>query len=345
MLLTNYQLTNLKYFETFSFGNINTISNATEMIRPMIGKFLSTCFFCGGKDTMNKRAYDLEDVKLDSEISEAIPPDERTPEKNEKGNEKGNEKQNMTKNSKKTIKTIDQIKPKAYSSKEPSSKPESKKISEVEKNRSAISGEKVSKSGSGQIGSKYFSSGMVRMAIMKKNRANEKGKKELESIRNNGISQRKGKDEKEEGKLGDTNSIISAYSETHEEDGNSEDDVDETENSNHSIERFLYDKHEAKERTTSEESDGNSNTKEKDDKSEKNDLTQKTAKSVDTVRRERSIEEYLLDESVMTESCNTDGDPEISCSVDFYNKREFSKMLLKTIKQYLKNAQLNDKNK
>lgn len=51
------------------------------------------------------------------------------------------------------------------------------------------------------------------------------------------------------------------------------------------------------------------------------------------------IEEYLLKDSIETETQSLDSETEISCSIDFYDKKEFSKILLKTIKKNLKEHQ------
>ncbi|KAM0679878.1 hypothetical protein GINT2_002050 [Glugoides intestinalis] len=51
------------------------------------------------------------------------------------------------------------------------------------------------------------------------------------------------------------------------------------------------------------------------------------------------IETYLLKDSIETETQSVGSETEISCSIDFYDKKEFSKILLKTIKKNLKEHQ------
>lgn len=57
-------------------------------------------------------------------------------------------------------------------------------------------------------------------------------------------------------------------------------------------------------------------------------------------QNEKPIEKYLLDRTGVSESEMTENGTDISCSIDFYDKKEFSKILLKTIKKYLKNKEM-----
>lgn len=50
----------------------------------------------------------------------------------------------------------------------------------------------------------------------------------------------------------------------------------------------------------------------------------------------KSIENYLQQDSLCSESVVSEDEPEISCAIDFYDKKEFNRMLLKKIQQSLK---------
>lgn len=57
---------------------------------------------------------------------------------------------------------------------------------------------------------------------------------------------------------------------------------------------------------------------------------------VDLDSRIKSMEQFLEQDSLDTESFVSEDEPEISCAIDFYDKREFNRMLLKKIQQSLK---------
>lgn len=62
-------------------------------------------------------------------------------------------------------------------------------------------------------------------------------------------------------------------------------------------------------------------------------------------KKEKSIEEYLLESSIQSESQHSEsvGESEVSCSIDFYDKKIFGKILQKVIKKYIQKTKLKNR--
>lgn len=360
------------------------------MVKTTLKTLITKYFSCCGDYRVQRKRYNLDDVKIDSEISDMAAPEGQQKMKkmhsdklSVKREDSGSNAETETK-SKLDFKTAYQqhrIKEDANKKSELAKKKDTKRMHELGTNEKVCGG--LYPRSRVEAGYKFLSSGMVKMAIAKRNKSNEKIKTDLykhnqtaniqpykyngkeneepvcthksdaknsmhiETIKNKELFGRKHIHRNQDSKKAGAEYVTPTNNEP-KEDMTGKASNTETYESNNDQAASHTGKLNA--------SSVNSKAIGKGDTADKGTLNAqyKTShrgssrqalveQNVCAFKNEKSIEEYLLEESFQSESHNIESETEVSCSIDFYDKREFSRILLKTIRHYLQETQASTK--
>ncbi|ELA42674.1 uncharacterized protein VICG_00426 [Vittaforma corneae ATCC 50505] len=365
------------------FRNINLVCRTTAMVKTMFKNLIAKCFSCCGDYQVQRKRYSLDDVKIDSEVSDIVT-SEKQPKMKKTQPDKLNIKGQVFDGKNTMLETKSRLSSKTMHQ-------QSKNKEDIEK-KSELSSK--TKAGTGlyqkskiETEPKFLSSGMVKMAILKRNKSSERvkmgfykcdqkiniqhdrcnGKNNLESknihrndakdntlaedIKPKDLFNRRHAYKSQNTEQTNVKDIVSVYREQSERYKEEKASNVETfkpssdqvgmhidQSNTNSASHRLCDKIAGKEynKLVGEEL---LNTQYGDTYKVDSQQTL-TEKNVGVFRNEKSIEEYLLEVSLESESRNTESETDVSCSIDFYDKKEFSKILLKTIKHYLKETQI-----